>query len=143
MDTRDTKANLKSVSNIYQTSKFKLKNKVYFNSVLHWMDDFDRSEDEILNRIAMPGMFMPMYGETRTVGFVSKNNFYFNKSLINIQLDLYNMFAFADMDMKSLNPNNADMYLINLAGINSTNAELTFSFNSSSNYLNYYLNANI
>jgi len=73
--------------------------KVYGNHVRHWMDDSSRSVAEIESRPFMPGMYMPMYGVTTTIGTIGEYSSTIGNDLLTITLDAFTMHAFADMLM--------------------------------------------
>ena len=130
MDTRYTHMNMASYN-------LKLKNigdnfydfntRLYYNSVEHLMDDYDRSEEEINNRIVMPGMYMPMYGETKTLGINSSVKKMMADGILSLSFEGYNMNAFADMDMEMLETDER-MYLTNLGDINTTKLGLNVGY---------------
>ena len=88
--------------------------RVYHNTVNHWMDDYNR---DVFDRPVMRGMYMPMYGKTRTSGLISKWGFRFGPSRMNITVDAYQTDSFGDMWMFSTFENIQDMYLLNLGDI--------------------------
>lgn len=114
MDTRRAVANIFGLEHQWRQpwhhASF-LNTKVYFNMVDHDMDDYDR---DVTARDFMPNMYMPMYGNTRTIGFSS--NLYTGDNIQGIKwvVDFYRMTAFADMDMQSLDPEVSPMYLVNI-----------------------------
>lgn len=144
MDTRYTHMNmasynlkLKNLGNEY----YDFDTKVYYNSVEHLMDDYDRSEEEINNRIVMPGMYMPMYGETKTFGLNSRVKKMLSNGILSLSFEGYNMNAFADMDMEMLETDER-MYLTNLGDINTTKLGLSIGYLASLNQdVTYRLNS--
>jgi len=88
--------------------------RVYYNTVNHWMDDYQR---DVFDRPVMRGMYMPMYGKTETAGLISRWGFHFGPSRLNLTLDAYQTDSFGDMWMFSVFENIQDMYLLNLGDI--------------------------
>lgn len=126
MDTRSTEMSMisyqlgmKNISDVILSWD----TRVYYNSIAHLMDDYDRSKDEIMNRAVMPGMYMPMDGTTETMGFVTKNKLLLGKDVLKLTMELFRMNAFSDMTMEMLETGRK-MYLINLGDIESYNAGL-------------------
>lgn len=91
-----------------------LETRVYYNTIDHYMDDFER---EVLDRPVMRGMNMPMYGYTRTGGAISTLNAGFGKQQLRLTLDTYQTKSFGDMWMFSVFENIPDMYLLNLGDV--------------------------
>jgi len=132
MDARKTQSHILNVQYTVQDitplwNRFSLK--VYFNTVHHWMDDYDRSKEEISNREVMPGMYMPMYGETAAGGFISSFTFVREKHILTALLEYYHMSAFADMDMYAFDPDISPAYLINIADARTDNFAVTLKHN--------------
>lgn len=130
MDTRNTEMHLLS----YQIESKNISDKflnwtsrVYYNYISHLMDDLDRSDAEIENRIIMPDMNMIMYGTTRTIGFVSKSKLLLGENILKLSAEVYNMTAFADMKMELLDTHHK-MYLINFGDINTYSGGLTAGY---------------
>lgn len=73
--------------------------KLYGNHVRHWMDDSSRSVSEIESRPFMPGMYMPMYGVTTTIGTIGDYTTTIGTDLLTITFDAFTMGAYADMYM--------------------------------------------
>ncbi len=88
-----------------------LDTRVYHNTVDHWMDDFARDVSE---REVMRAMNMPMFGKTRTSGFLSRAAMRFGIHNLGVTLDGYYTTAFGDMWMFSEFETIPDMYLLNL-----------------------------
>ncbi len=123
MDTRSTEMNMIS----YQLSMKNVSDvilswdtRVYYNSISHLMDDYDRSDEEIMNRAVMPGMYMPMDGTTETMGFLTKNKLLLGKDVLKLTMEVFRMNAFSDMRMEMLETGR-EMYLINLGDIETYN----------------------
>ncbi len=140
MDTRYTHMNMVSYNlNLKKISGgfYDFNTRIYFNNIEHLMDDYDRSDDEINNRIVMPGMYMPMFGETTTFGMNTSLKRMFSNGVLSLSFEGYNMNAFADMKMEMLETDEV-MYLVNLGDINTTkigfNAGYITSFNSTTTY---------
>lgn len=88
--------------------------RVYHNTVNHWMDDYKR---DVFDRPVMRGMYMPMYGKTRTSGLISRAGFRLGQQRLNLTLDAYQTNSFGDMWMFSTFDNIQDMYLLNLGDV--------------------------
>lgn len=119
MDTRKTQMNFVSYQFLYSNISDVMMNwetKIYYNNISHLMDDYDRSEEEINNRIIMPGMYMPMDGHTETMGFTTNTKLLFGHDILKLSLDAYKMNAFSDMTMELLETHRK-MYLENLGDI--------------------------
>lgn len=130
MDTRRTNMDMLSYQLSFKNltnSILKWDTRLYYNSVKHFMDDYDRSEAEIRNREVMPGMNMPMYGTTSTYGLVSKGKLLVGGNILQLSADLYKMNAFADMKMKPLDKS-SEMYLINLGDIDTYSGGLSAGY---------------
>lgn len=119
MDTRRTDMNMIS----YQLGMKNINDvilswdtRVYYNSISHLMDDYDRSDEEIINRSVMPGMYMPMDGTTETMGFLTKNKLLLGDDILKLTMEVFRMNAFSDMKMEMLETGR-EMYLINLGDI--------------------------
>lgn len=85
---------------------------LYANSIRHTMDDYSR---DVANRSVMRGMHMPMYGQTNTYGTRINGLFPYNTEWF---LNGYISEANGDMEMISLNPDIADMFIYNLDEVN-------------------------
>src|SRR5690606_33461158 len=120
---------------------YKSENKLYFNSVFHLMDDYDRSKKEIETRPVMPNMNMPMVGKTYTFGTINTYEIANEDYSIKFYNDLYSLFSDASIEMIPLNNNNI-MKLKNIAGASLINNKFTFSFNYF-NFKNIQINSNI
>lgn len=119
MDTRRTDMNMisyqlgmKNISDVILSWD----TRVYYNSISHLMDDYDRSDEEIMNRAVMPGMYMPMDGTTETMGFLTKNKLLLGDDILKLSMEVFRMNAFSDMKMEMLETGR-EMYLINLGDI--------------------------
>lgn len=88
-----------------------LSSTVYYNRIDHWMDDYQR---DVTGREVMPDMYMPMFGDTRTLGAIGEITFSRGKHLLSAVLDGYRLSAFADMKMESIFPDVSDAYLLNI-----------------------------
>jgi iron complex outermembrane receptor protein len=102
--------------------------KVYTNQVLHWMDDYSRTVREIRERVIMPDMFMPMYGDNRTSGLLLNATILGGTDLFKVTLDAHHVNAFADMEMRSIFPDVAPMYLVNLGDLTTWNAGISVDY---------------
>lgn len=96
---------------------------LYANMIRHSMDDYDR---DVANRNVMRGMYMPMYGETKTFGGKLNGTL----TLLNTQsqwfFDAFSSEAFGDMKMQSLDPNIEDMLIYNMDEIFTRQASIGF-----------------
>lgn len=90
--------------------------KLYGNTVEHTMDDYSRSNQEIEQRIVMPGMYMPMAGNSTTIGSIINAAHYGETSLLKATIDISSLRANAVMDMLPLN-GSAPMHLDNLGDV--------------------------
>ena len=119
MDTRSTEMNMLSyqlgMKNINEVI-LSWDTRVYYNRISHLMDDYNRSDEEIMNRSVMPGMYMPMDGTTETMGFLTKNKLLVGDDILKFTLEVFRMNAFSDMKMEMLETGR-EMYLINLGDI--------------------------
>ncbi len=89
-----------------------LESHAYANRIDHRMDDYDRSEDEIRGRSAMPNMNMPMRGISTTLGFNMLGRLQIGASLLpRIKLDYVRHFLDADMRMVNLDDANDQAYV--------------------------------
>lgn len=134
MDTRVTETYLLALKHNYTELKdfyHKSESKLYFNSIYHLMDDYDRSEEEIKNRIVMPNMYMPMVGKTYTFGFINNYQLLKEDYSIGFYNDVYSMYSDANMKMIMLDDDSNIMNLKNIANANLLNYKLNIS------YLNY------
>ena len=99
--------------------------RLYHNRVDHWMDDRHR---DVMAREVMRGMYMPMYGNTRTWGGLARLHAAFGENRLGLTLDLHRVGQFGDMWMYSLFPNIPDMYLLNVGDVVATNAAATLAY---------------
>jgi iron complex outermembrane receptor protein len=102
--------------------------KLYTNQVVHFMDDRQRPIQAIRERIIMPDMYMPMYGDNRTYGVMSTATLLGKSDVLKLTLDAYFFNAFADMEMHSIFPDVAPMYLLNLGDISTWSAALNIDY---------------
>jgi iron complex outermembrane receptor protein len=120
MDTKETRSYIWSIDykaqNISRSMPL-LTAKLYMNQVLHWMDDYRRSLAEIRERVVMPDMYMPMYGDNRTTGFLGEALLTDGAQTLKLTADIYQLNAFADMAMVSIFPDVAPMYLLNVGDV--------------------------
>lgn len=121
MDTRRAEANIAGIEHVWNVPSDHIrsvKTKIYYNSIDHRMDDYDR---DVTARSFMAGMYMPMTGKTRTFGLLSEMNIADETNVLKIIADMYAMTAFADMTMENLDPAVAPMYVVNLADVHVQN----------------------
>jgi iron complex outermembrane receptor protein len=120
MDTKETRSYIWSVDykaqNISRSVPL-IAAKLYMNQVLHWMDDYRRSQQEIRERVIMPDMYMPMYGDNRTTGFLGEALLTDGSQTLKLTADVFQLNAFADMAMVSIFPDVAPMYLLNIGDV--------------------------
>lgn len=113
----------KAESRIYRLSlsqfdDYSTKNlSLYYNQIDHWMDDFSRDVDQ---RSVMQGMYMPMFGKTRTSGFFYEYDFFHHAHDYKFKLDFHQLDAFADMKMMPTDLSQSEAYLINLGDVKTT-----------------------
>lgn len=114
MDTRHSAMHLLSVRHLWRNfSDLRL----YASTIFHDMTDETRPEAEILTRIIMPGMYMPMKGLTRTAGATWTLTWWQKGGFRLQQRSEYTYgTAFASMDMFMIG-GGAPMRLLNLADI--------------------------
>jgi iron complex outermembrane receptor protein len=120
MDTKETRSYIWSIDYKAQNlSRFVplITAKVYMNQVLHWMDDYRRTQQEIRERVVMPDMYMPMYGDNRTTGFLGEALLTDGAQTLKLTADIFQLNAFADMAMVSIFPDVAPMYLLNIGDL--------------------------
>lgn len=102
-----------------------LQTKLYLSTVDHWMDDDDR---DVTQRDVMRDMYMPMFGKTRTWGLLQTLQLSAHRQTLQIILDAYKLHAFADMEMISVLPDVAPMYLLNLGDVERRHVALTADY---------------
>lgn len=128
MDTRKATAHIFGLEHAWINPRpgiTRITSNVYLNTVNHLMDDYDR---DVTARTVMPNMYMPMDGETVTAGLTSQATLLHGNHFATIQLEAYQIDAFADMLMEHLNPNVSDMYLINLGDVTQQHLGVTTSY---------------
>jgi iron complex outermembrane receptor protein len=127
MDATLAQSRLYSLEHVYNSSKQKvsLSQRFYGNTVDHWMDDRHR---DVASRSVMNNMFMPMFGNTRTVGYLADFSKEVQTHQFSATLDMHQTSMFGDMYMYSLFPNIPDMYLINVGNAMSFNSAVTGSW---------------
>ena len=101
--------------------------RLYYNTVDHWMDDFER---DVMERRVMRGMNMPMYGYTRTTGGLSTLDLALGVRRLRVTLDAYETKSFGDMWMFSLFENIPDMYLLNLGDVRVRHGAVAVDFST-------------
>lgn len=96
---------------------------LYANAIRHSMDDYDR---DVANRSVMRGMYMPMYGTTKTFG--SQINGHLNLTNHNFAwfFKAFRSKAYGDMLMEPLDANIADMMIYNMDDVITNSASLGF-----------------
>lgn len=86
----------------------------YWNKIRHTMDDYER---DVSQRAVMRNMYMPMYGETETFGLKLQGNLPFLGANHTWFFDAYSSRTYGDMEMISLDPSIADMFIFNLKDV--------------------------
>lgn len=117
MDTRKTSSRIARLEHLWRfDSKWlsSIRTKIYANRIHHWMDDYDR---DVTRRSVMPNMYMPMFGQTQTIGWLQEIRFQRGGHVLNAILDAYRLRAFADMQMMGLEPDASPAYLVNLGDV--------------------------
>lgn len=96
---------------------------LYANAIRHTMDDYDR---DVANRTVMRGMYMPMYGTTKTFG--SRINGHLRVADHNMAwfLNAFRSEAYGDMIMEPLDPEIEDMIIYNMDDVITNSASLGF-----------------
>lgn len=94
---------------------------LYANTIRHSMDDYGR---DVANRTVMRGMYMPMYGETKTFGAKLNGEAKIIEHSTKWFFDAFTSEAFGDMKMESLDPSIADMLVYNMDEIHTRNVSL-------------------
>ena len=128
MDARLARARIYSLNyhaNFEKGFLRELEARAYRNEVNHWMDDRDR---DVMQREVMRGMFMPMYGNTETIGGISTLSFQHAQNQFGLTLDAHEVNQFGDMWMYSLFPNIPDMYLLNMGDVRALNTAATLDY---------------
>ncbi|MCF6268262.1 MAG: TonB-dependent receptor [Melioribacteraceae bacterium] len=103
-----------------------INSKIYYNRIDHWMDDYNR---DVTQRPVMTNMYMPMFGNTKTVGAMVEFLVIENRHSFKMILDFYRVAAFADMTMISVFDDVSDMYLINIGDAVLNNSSATLDYN--------------
>jgi len=103
-----------------------INSKIYYNRIDHWMDDYNR---DVTQRPIMTNMYMPMFGNTKTVGAMFEFLVIENSHSFKMILDFYRVAAFADMTMISVFDDVSDMYLINIGDAVLNNSSATLDYN--------------
>lgn len=93
--------------------------KLYANGVNHTMDDYDRPLDQIRSRRFMPGMYMPMHGNTRVFGALLESTISTPETIYTLTIDATLQQASASMDMLALDSTVAPMHMSNLGDVRS------------------------
>ncbi|MGM0506433.1 MAG: TonB-dependent receptor domain-containing protein [Bacteroidota bacterium] len=119
MDTRKAEAHLAGVEYRWDRPVNGLSHvalNLYGSRVLHAMDDYRR---DVENRSVMQGMYMPMDGETRTGGVSLQTRKVVDLAVFDVSSELWSAFAFGDMEMIPLDPDDAPMSLLTLGDVES------------------------
>ncbi|NOX36092.1 MAG: TonB-dependent receptor [Calditrichaeota bacterium] len=117
MDARKTSSRIVRLEHFWRFNGgwlSSIRAKVYANRINHWMDDYER---DVTRRRVMPNMYMPMFGQTRTMGWLEEIRFQKGRHVLNVILDAYRLWAFADMQMIGLEPGSSPAYLVNLGDV--------------------------
>lgn len=102
--------------------------RLYATGVHHLMDDYDRSDSELRERVVMPGMWMPMTGRSATAGLLGNALFAWQSQWLKLTVDAYSLDAFADMSMHSLDAGVPSMYLVNIGDARLRNIALAAEY---------------
>ena len=130
MDATLATANIFSMAHTWQpiaSTVEKLETRLYYNTVDHWMDDFER---DVMERPVMRGMHMPMYGYTRTTGGMSTLDLALGVRRLRVTLDAYQTESFGDMWMFSVFESIPDMYLLNLGDVRVRHGAMALDFST-------------
>lgn len=84
---------------------------LYANAIRHTMDDYDR---DVANRSVMRGMYMPMYGTTKTFGTRVNGHAMLKNHNVNWFFNAFYSEAYGDMLMEPLDPEIEDMMIYNM-----------------------------
>ncbi|KAB2879296.1 TonB-dependent receptor [bacterium] len=128
MDTRKTKSQIYSIEHRWERTSSRIRlieSKIYANHIEHWMDDYDR---DVISRSVMKDMYMPMFGQTTTVGVTEQALIVDKKQTLRIIGEYYYLDAFADMAMESITKNVSPMYLVNLGSVGVNNISLAVNY---------------
>ncbi|MEX2585800.1 MAG: TonB-dependent receptor [Balneolaceae bacterium] len=114
MDTRRADAHLTGLS--YEVDQpfrgvASMKSTLYASQVVHRMDDYRRDPSD---RTVMKDMYMPMDGQTRTVGVRSEMTLLPGSAIMKLQLESWLQQAAGDMRMIPTDPVLSEMRVINL-----------------------------
>ena len=102
-----------------------LETQVYANRIDHSMDDYDRGEDEIRTRSAMPNMNMPMRGISTSYGVNILGRLQAGPTLLpRIRLEYFRHMLDADMRMINLDDQNDRAYVKTIGDYRSDNIAL-------------------
>ena len=141
MDATLARSRLISAEHTWTPSDLRLnsaRTRIYLSSVDHWMDDERR---DIAHREFMRDMNMWMYGRTRTWGLLETLIFAAPMHRLKLVFDLYQLSAFADMEMVHPGADMAPMYLHNLSDIRRRHLALTADYNRSlADFLQWRIN---
>lgn len=96
---------------------------LYANAIRHTMDDYDR---DVANRPVMRGMYMPMYGTTKTFGTRVNGHTMLKNHNINWFFNAFYSEAYGDMLMQPLDSNIEDMMIYNMDEVITHSASLGF-----------------
>jgi iron complex outermembrane receptor protein len=115
MDTGRAKADLFGLHVDHGASSFRL----YHNRIDHYMHDYAR---DVTQRDVMPGMYMPMWGRTRTSGFSSESLWASNDRYLMLGTEVTYASAYSDMWMEPLDATVPEMWIINLGDVGMADA---------------------
>ena len=97
----------------------KWETKVYYNNIVHIMDDTKRPPEEIV-------MHMDMPGESRTAGFYSTLSGNAGRHRFSLNWDGYANRSYAEMTMYPADPNEKTMFMLTWGDIRTLNTGLFF-----------------
>lgn len=123
MDTRRTIALIGSLEHQWARPLAwlpSLRTLLYANRIDHWMDDKDR---DVTRRLVMPGMYMPMYGRTRTAGLREEARYLAGGGTGLVVVEVSHMDAYADMWMHLID-NSGSVQLLTLGDVRDERASI-------------------
>lgn len=96
---------------------------LYANSIRHSMDDYER---DVANRSVMRGMYMPMYGTTKTFGSRVNGHATVKHHTVSWFLNAFYSEAYGDMLMEPLDSEIEDMMIYNMDEVKTRSVSLGF-----------------
>lgn len=115
MDTEKTMAHFGYVElSQLKRSDLEWKSRMYGNEIRHWMTDIHR---DVASREVMPGMYMPMFGRSFTVGINNEVLVRRHHKKVQLDLDVWRVSTDAVMEMQPLDHNISPMNITNLGDL--------------------------